>query len=154
MYKGFCVVNFIEFGRMWPWWIHASRYPCKMKKCVIMAKVMTNSKYINGDYCYANKICSFCETTKQYDLPHLLFSCKKFDQERCNEWNVVKENIPAGLLLEIEMLNEYDQTSFIFSGMRSRYIKEFKIVYDTLLDFIYNMYQYFVQDSTNETMNT
>ena len=127
--------------RLWPWWQHASKYPCKYRKCQIMARLIACDYFIKDEGCFKSGKCSYCDQDFNYDICHILFVCEKYSESRKNEWETVKCNIPPALATELENMTPREKTCFIFSGFRSKYIPEFTCVYDTVLDYVCKMYE-------------
>jgi hypothetical protein len=144
MYKGLSIVEHcIQFGKVWPWWQHSSRYPSKSRMCQLLSRIFVCSNhFINDTDVFKNQICGFCETSYTYDVSHFLFQCKKYRTMRDIAWPETLNTLPHALKQEVEGMTHYEKTVFIFSGMKSKYIPEFVDVYNVLLEFVYKMYMF------------
>lgn len=147
MYKSLNMMNLsVPKNRLWPWWQYASQYPCKYKKCRVLAKLMLMPRYVYENNCYMNGICVYCETSESYDLAHFLFTCKKYNECRNKEWSSACERLPIAFRNSFTEMTAMEKTIFILSGLNTNFMEEFRIIYDALLEFVFNMYAQNIQN--------
>lgn len=87
-------------------------------------------------------ICKLCGSGQPEDLAHLLFVCDYFQDWRSTLWNNVVSETPFAMSVDIALMNPWQRTHFLMSGLGGVYVPEWDTLYDAVIEFIFCMYRY------------
>ena len=138
----------MSFIKMSSWWIYVQQFPCEMKKCVTIIKLMIgvhklNSVLYKHKTCnLPNSLCNLCTSYEEESVSHLLFRCSNFHQKRKKLWKDVEETCPSQILLDtINSMNDNNKCTFLLTGLNNSYVCEWTMFYHSIAKFINTMYQ-------------
>ena len=123
--------------KMSAWWIHAYHDNSFAKQNRILVKLLLNVNM------YLKRNCPCCELNENNDVTHVLFNCQCNYEQRMELWNRVLDNCPIGLRNSLEEMTLDDRTKFILNAFNSCYIREWKVVYDKVSDYVAKVYYYY-----------
>ena len=122
---------------MWPWFVHASKYPeCKHKCVTILRIVVGVEREKIPVYC-------MCRPDQKIDASHIFFDCELIKNVRTVQWEIVMQNVPTGLAYSLNNMSSFEKTVVLIKGFGVKYIPEFTHCYMQVLDFMFNMYKTF-----------
>jgi len=79
------------------------------------------------------------------DVSHILFVCPSNKDSRIVLWEKVKECTPGPMFHNMSIMVLEDRTKFILNAFYSRYISQWKVTYDALSNFIYLVYNNYME---------
>ena len=131
--------NVISHSFIWPWYIHASRYPRTRKKCKVLMKLilgfdMCTKSFKQEKYCH-------CSSINGKSVNHILFECSLVNEERVVYFKRLETELPPRLYEDFCKLNFIDRTEFILSGFNVRYTCEMSKIYTCFLQFTCGIYK-------------
>ena len=126
-----CILNV----SVWPWYMHAARYPeqGKMVTSLLRAIVGVNC---DDDASYQSVVICKCYRDQRKTLYHVLFECVELVEDRTDLWNGIVEIAPAPFIECLNDMNMMDKTKFFMSGFNSRYVSEMSVVYTAVLTYM------------------
>ena len=125
--------------KLWPWWVHSSKYPQCKRKCILMARLVTGLHNLEDNINTAT-YCSTCDLPVISTVQHCLFECTGLRDIRLREWEIFLQRIPAPLAECISLLSSQEKNILFFRGISDIYINDFKEVYDAVLDYVVNVH--------------
>ena len=105
--KSSMYVDCIPAGRIWPWYVHASRHPELFKKCLSLMRAILGFENENANYGHVN-YCD-CKYDQVKTIPYILFECEKLHEKREMMLEVVEQNAPAGFIIDFTNLNSSEK---------------------------------------------
>jgi len=120
--------------KMCTWWIHAFYDHSFMKQNSIIVRMLLKVKM------YSEKICQCCDLNVNNSVGHILFQCQCNSSRRNELWNHVIDISPIELKNHLGTLTITDKASFVLHAFNSAYIAEWKDLFDSLSNFIYELY--------------
>ena len=121
---------------VWPWYIHASRYPEQIKMTTTLMRSIIGVN-ADDDVHYSSVVMCRCSGDIEKTIYHVLFECVNLQTERCALWSGVANVAPAPLLKSISELNIYEKTHLFVNGFNSKYIPELSEVYTAVLTYMF-----------------
>ena len=127
----------IKCRALWPWYMHASRYPELSKKVTTLMRLTigmeTENERHNGT--------AYCECTpdQRKTVSHILFECVNIESQRMLLWNEVTNVLPQTFMLNLKKMSIHERTNFILSGFNCKYTQEWSNIYTCMLNFICKM---------------
>ena len=106
-----------------------------------MIRLLTGVQQLDGNNEHRPSNCTTCTLHVESSVAHLLFECPALSMIQEIMWENVILTIPPALANDLEQIEINQRQIFMFSGLHSRYIKEFKDVYNALVDFVVIMVQ-------------
>ena len=73
-----------------------------------------------------------------------MFGCEAIQDLRLACWSKVQENLPRGLLQEINVMNNEQKAALLITGLNNSFTIEWLPLYDALANFIYVLYKQYV----------
>ena len=135
--------NSVETVKMWPWWEHSMKNPDNTKQCRLLLKLTTGVSVLNfppgSQEFQSHPICELCVHRQQSDPVHVLFVCTSLEDTRVMLWDHVRQHCPTALWEELSRMVPPDKFSFISSGFRCKYTREWSGLYSAILRFITDM---------------
>ena len=84
--------------------------------------------------------CPLCGEGEE-NVTHMLFICDGLSNARIKLWSEMENILPKAMIEEIDNLHSPEKSVFIFSGFLSAYVKEWDVLYGSVLDFVTAMYR-------------
>ena len=140
MYKKLNVYkNCFKGIRMWPWWVHASRYPQDTYKCSLLMKLITGTSKLKLHKCVN------CDVLVTCPMSHMLFECVLLNEKRHILWSEWTMKMPTGFLGSLTLMSPVEKTYFIATGFNVPYTTEWLDVYSGALQYIQKMYNLYTE---------
>lgn len=133
MYKTLNILS-VDNYKMCTWWIHAYHDNSYAKQNQTIVRLLLNV------FMYIEQICPCCDLNTVNDVVHIMFVCQCNEEVRERLWKELKKNTPTELYSRIESMSLIDRTKFILNACNSGYISEWKVMFDTLSNFICQTY--------------
>ena len=121
--------------KMSVWWMHAFYDHSFAKQNRVIIRLLLNVNM------YQEKLCQCCGQHAINNVTHILFVCQCNMDQRVVLWEEVKKNSPAGLIASLETMSVVEKTKFILNACKAPYIREWKLMYDVLSNYIFHLYQ-------------
>ena len=135
--KSVLFVKCVTKVKMWPWYIHASRYPELAKHCTTLMRILLGMETESTDY--KNISLCDCEYNQVKTVEHILFVCKKLKSSREHYWKSVVKLAPKRLFDDLNDMSVNSKTIFLISGFGGTYVPEFHLLYTAVLMYIIQM---------------
>ena len=76
---------------------------------------------------------------------HALFECEAIGGLRKVLWSKFEDNSPINMVLGMNAMSKRERCKFILNGFNCKYVQEWKFVYNTLLQFVYEVYMQYTK---------
>ena len=132
------------------WWHYAQCKPQDMYKCRVILRLLLDCHNLNTcQMRYKKKdivtpACHLCNTGQAQNVSHVMFGCEAIQDLRLACWSKVQENLPRGLLQEINVMNNEQKAALLITGLNNSFTIEWLPLYDALANFIYVLYKQYV----------
>ena len=130
--------------QMWSWLVLASIYPELFNKCKLLIRILYRETSFNDDtYMYSNngsKLCQMCCSYKEETAEHVLFQCESYNQIRQEFMVNLQAVAPPPMYEAFRFMNNKEKLCFILCAMNSNIVLEWLHVYNTLLNFVSEIY--------------
>ena len=122
-----------------PWWIFGNEHPhmCKRVSAVVAVMCGTQPK---GMQCIA-KICALCPHRQTDNPEHVLFGCEALSTTRNTHTLKMTLKMPYAMKIEFENMPPPEKVTFLVSGFRCGYTREWADIYVEAAHYVYNMYK-------------
>ena len=131
---------------MLSWWQYVQLCPTDMYKCKAVARLLLDChklktcRFRYKEEGVHNAICEHCTSSKPEAVSHVLFECTENEVMRERLWNIVIQQCPGSLAVEMNSMDNISKTAFVLTGLNNSFIREWIEIYKHLLDFIYTVY--------------
>lgn len=133
LYKSLSFLSDANYS-MCAWWIHAYYDYSFSKQNRIIIRLLLNV------HLYLAQVCPCCELNCVNNVVHILFVCPCISNERKALWEKVKESSPSGIVIQMANMTLECRTRFILNAFYSRYVHDWKPLYDSISNYICNVY--------------
>ncbi len=132
LYKSLDMLKVNTTHRVISWWLYASRYPQDTYRIRTIVRLLFNNPRLGKEQC---NYCNLYDTRE-----HILFQCTELTDSRKILWNEVVKTCPKQLLKELSKMSVFERTKFILNGFNCKYTPEWDLLYASLSNFCYIMY--------------
>ena len=131
--------------KLWPWWMFSHKNPVFTYKVKVMCQILVSQHCLQSVTCHftnpaSSPACQMCDTNTPETADHMLFVCPKLSDIRKTLWDRVQLSVPPAMQAEMGSMSPYQKLSFLLSGLRCPYVKEWDEIYKNVANFIYDLY--------------
>jgi len=140
LYKSLRYV-FLDIGKFTisPWWQHAfNNVHYMLKSRCIIQLLIGKERQLKG-------LCHKCNAN-QVSVEHILFYCNSVMKTRNLMWEKVESCCLPALLDDLMCMSTRERLIMILNGFNVNYVIEWQALYNTVADFICNVYQEYVRE--------
>jgi len=128
---------------MCTWWIHSYFDPTFAKKNRTLVRMLLNVDM------YREHICQCCDLNVLNNVTHILFVCPCINEVRERCLMDVRVNLPENLVNDFEHMTLNEKTRFMLNACNSRYISDWKNMFDAVAKFIHSVYTRYMLNIEN-----
>ena len=112
------------------WWMIGKWMPQWLYKIKVVFKFIVT----NNEKCGYN-----CGCIEKQDMAHIIFKCNKTKDNGKRYWDRVIEKMPNGLANDVNVMTDEEKVIFIYSCLNGVIEKEWYDLYESLIQYVYNM---------------
>ena len=122
------------------WWRFTAFHPGCVKRVSCVMAVMMGTQPQSFQCNFDCNVCRLCCGNKRDNALHVLYECPQLLSTRGSAWLEVINSMPDTMAEHIRGRSDHEKFSFILSGLKGGYIREWQDIYKKIADFVYSMY--------------
>ena len=111
------------------WWRFTAFHPGYVKRVSCVIAVMMGTEPQNFQCDFNCNVCRLCCGNKKDNALHVLYECPQLLSTRGSAWLEVVNSMPGAMAEHIRGRTDRDKLSFILSGSKGSYIREWQDIY-------------------------
>ena len=141
---------------MHTWWSYLQKKPSERTKCCTMIKIALNCHHLNA--CKARYECGISDRCINCNggietIEHVLFECRSNAESRGKYWKKFEDECSIGLKNSLKVMSNVEKSNLLISGLGNTFTKEWIVLYDKIIEFIYCLHIERVKLNANNINN-